>query len=516
MKMQIKKRLRINTVISMLLAFVVTFVLILSLYRINNAKSQLVITDEIINLALERIILGTDYILNNSERAKTQVFAKNKQIDKLLNSAPEHYQGIEERKIIDAMIEVQHSGKEIFSTIVANRENSNVNDGSTNFSLLTEERLLTQLNMRTYKTVIQGRALKESGKKALASALRAAGWCTLIVMIIIAVAMINAWNLSRIITDRITRLLYGAEMIGSGKLDHRINITGNDEFAEFAEAFNTMTAKISDLLHDLEVESREHKHAKEALQVLNDLLETKIAQRTFELQETQQQYLHAAKLSTTGQLSSSIAHEINTPLQGVVTILSGLKKRAILAEEDKELLDLAIEENMRMKTLIRNLQDFNRPTAGRKVTMDVHASLDTLLLFYRSDFKRKKISTVLNYADGLPQVQAIPDQIKQVFLNLLMNAADACQEHGRVITISTWQVKQKIAVAIKDNGIGIEPEKLNKIFQPFYSTKSKDTGLGLGLSICLDIIQNHCGEIRVTSQPNDGTTFTVLLPIYDE
>jgi signal transduction histidine kinase len=277
-----------------------------------------------------------------------------------------------------------------------------------------------------------------------------------------------------------------------------------------------MTAKLSKSLHDLEVEIREHKHAKEALQTLNDLLENKIEQRTFELQETQQQYLHAAKLSAAGKLSSSIAHEFNNPLQGVITILNGLKRRAILEEEDKELLDLAIEENARMKNLVRSLQDFSKPTAGKKVAMDVHASLDSLLLLYRSYFKRNRISTVLNYAEGLPQIQAIPDQIKQVFLNLLINAADACQGDDQVITISTWQVKQRIAVAIKDNGIGIEPEKMDQIFQPFYSTKPEVKGVGLGLSICLGIIQNHCGEIRVASQPGGGSTFTVLLPINEE
>ena len=111
---------------------------------------------------------------------------------------------------------------------------------------------------------------------------------------------------------------------------------------------------------------------------------------------------------------------------------------------------------------------------------------------------------------------AIPDQIKQVLLNLLSNAADACQEHGRVITISTWQVKQRIAVAIKDNGIGIEPEKMDQIFQPFYSTKPEVKGTGLGLSICHGIVQNHHGEIRVVSQPGEGSTFTVLLPINGE
>ena len=145
--------------------------------------------------------------------------------------------------------------------------------------------------------------------------------------------------------------------------------------------------------------------------------------------------------------------------------------------------------------------------------MDVHKSIDSLLLLRKNDFKSKRISVVLNYAERLPQIMAIPDQIKQVFLNLLTNAADACIQPGGVITISTWQEEERIAMAIKDTGIGIKPEKMDLIFQPFYTTKPEVKGTGLGLSVCHGIVQNHQGEIRVESQPGKGATFTVLLPI---
>jgi signal transduction histidine kinase len=184
-----------------------------------------------------------------------------------------------------------------------------------------------------------------------------------------------------------------------------------------------------------------------------------------------------------------------------------------LEEEDKELLDLAIEENERMKNLIRSLQDFSQPSAGKRMLMDVHASIDSLLLLYKSDFRRKGISTIRNYCDNLPQIKAIPDQIKQVFLNLLTNAADAGLPGGGTITVTTSQEGQKIAVAIKDTGTGIAPEKFDLIFQPFYTTKSEVKGTGLGLSVCHGIIQNHHGKIIVESMEGQGSTFTVLLPI---
>ena len=277
------------------------------------------------------------------------------------------------------------------------------------------------------------------------------------------------------------------------------------------------TEKVAaDLFITLFQDITERKKFEMQLQTLNDELERRVEQRTLELQETQSQYLHAEKLSAIGKLSASIAHEFNSPLQSVMTVLKGLKKTTALEEVDKNLLDLAIGESERMKNLIRSLQSFNRPSSDRKVFMDVHESLESILLLIKHDLSYKKISVVLNFAARLPQVLAVKDQIKQVFLNLLSNAADACQEHGRVITISTWQVKERVAVAIKDNGFGIEPEKMDQIFQPFYSTKPEVKGTGLGLSICHGIIQNHHGEIRAVSQPGEGSTFTILLPINGE
>ncbi|WP_319586711.1 PAS domain S-box protein [uncultured Desulfobulbus sp.] len=251
----------------------------------------------------------------------------------------------------------------------------------------------------------------------------------------------------------------------------------------------------------------------EHLQTLNQELELRVEQRTRELQETQKQYLHAEKLSAIGKLSASIAHEFNNPLQGILTILKGLRKRAKLGAEDTVLLDAAIGESDRIKELIRGLQEFNRPSSGRKVPMDVHKALDSMLLLHKSDFKGKRIVVECHYAEQLPPILAVPDQIKQVFLNLLTNAADACRLPGGVITVGTRQEGNRVAITISDTGIGIKPEEMDLIFQPFYTTKPEIKGTGLGLSVSHGIVESHGGEIRVESRPGEGATFTVLLPI---
>lgn len=251
--------------------------------------------------------------------------------------------------------------------------------------------------------------------------------------------------------------------------------------------------------------------AQEQLQALNAELEQRIELRTRELQETQAQVLHSEKLAAIGRMSASFSHEFNSPLQAVLTVLQSLRKSE-LENGDRKFLELAISECYRMRDLILTLSDYKTPSPSSRRIMDVHASIDSILLLFKNDLQRRKININTDFSEKLPKIAAIPDQIKQVIFNLLNNAADACRDGG-VITVKTWQAGQRIAIAIKDTGIGIEPEKMDLIFQPFYSTKPEIKGTGLGLSVCYRIVQNHQGEIRVESELGKGSIFTVLLPI---
>ncbi|EKD34461.1 MAG: multi-sensor signal transduction histidine kinase [uncultured bacterium] len=299
-----------------------------------------------------------------------------------------------------------------------------------------------------------------------------------------------------------------------------LNETLENRIIERTAQLNSANEKLLEINDMLRLEILERKQAEEALRqsekqlkAMNEDLERQVEHRTRELQETQLQYLHAEKLSAIGKLSASLAHEFNSPLQSVMTIMKGLQMSAVLKEEEKTFLEAAISESKRMKKMLRNLQDFNRPSSGIKVLMDVHETLDSILLVQKSDLQTRRISVALNYAERLSLILVIPDQIKQVLLNLLTNAADACPADGGEITISTWQKDRIVAIAIKDTGVGIEPDKIDRIFQPFYSTKPEVKGTGLGLSISHGIIKNHQGEIWVESLPGNGATFTVLLPV---
>jgi signal transduction histidine kinase len=251
---------------------------------------------------------------------------------------------------------------------------------------------------------------------------------------------------------------------------------------------------------------------REALKTANDALEQRILERTQELEKSHRQLLHAEKLSAVGRLSASIAHEFNNPLQSVMTIVKGVEKFVPLEEKERKLVALALQECHRMKNLVANLKDFYRPSTGKHDPVNIHEVIDGLLLISKKDYQTRKITVVKKYGDNIPHIRAVADQVKQVFLNLLNNASDACEGNG-AITISTETKGQEIGIHIEDNGIGIDPKYMDQIFEPFFTTKSTLKGTGLGLPVSYGIVQKHGGRIEVESEPGKGSKFSVFLPI---
>jgi len=244
-----------------------------------------------------------------------------------------------------------------------------------------------------------------------------------------------------------------------------------------------------------------------------NILENKVEERTLQLKKTYEQLLHAEKLSAVGKLAASIAHEFGNPIIGIRNFLKGLRATTELDQTDSELLDLAIQECQRVKDLISNLQDFNRPTSGTIEPMDLHKAINDMLLFCKKSFKENNIEVRKVFDPAVPEIYAVQDQLKQVILNCLNNAQEAINGSHGVITITTEARGDHVMLHIQDTGKGIKDEDLVNIFEPFFSTKPAVEGTGLGLSVSYGIMKRHQGNIEVTETSEKGTIFTISLPI---
>ena len=215
----------------------------------------------------------------------------------------------------------------------------------------------------------------------------------------------------------------------------------------------------------------------------------------------------------TGRLAASLAHEINNPLQTVIGCL-GLAEESI-EEGDNEVetyVTMAHDELKRAARIVNRLRDLSRPTdVGQREPADVNQIVDGVLKVSRKDLKNNQICVLRDLAEDLPHPEAVPDRIKQVLLNLVLNARDAMPMGGELTVRTRYDRQQgEVLIAIADEGAGIPDEVTDRLFDPFFSTKEEGTGLGLFVS--RNIIQEQGGRIDVESTVGDGATFTVALP----
>ena len=245
---------------------------------------------------------------------------------------------------------------------------------------------------------------------------------------------------------------------------------------------------------------------------MNDALEARVEERTNQLSRTYEQLLHAEKFSAVGKLAASIAHEFGNPIIGIRNFLLGLRS-VPLEKADAEMLDLAIGECARVKDLISTLQDFNRPTTGKVASVDLHRIIEELLLLGKKKLSDRHIAVERHFSAELPIIQAVPDQIKQVLLNVIGNAEEAIPQTGGTITITTEVSGENVRVLIQDTGKGIRPKDMALIFEPFFSTKPAVEGTGLGLSVSYGIVKRHGGDITAKSARGKGALFVITLPI---
>lgn len=231
------------------------------------------------------------------------------------------------------------------------------------------------------------------------------------------------------------------------------------------------------------------------------------------LHNTQEQLLQSEKLAAMGRLTSQIAHELNNPLYGIMNTLELMKTEIPVGNKRRKLLDMSLSETVRVTDMLRKMLSFSKPDQEERAPVDINTILDEILLLYEKQLWEHSIKMVHSFADNLGKVHASKNQLRQVFLNLISNARDAMPEGGR-LTVATEGDDYFVHITMSDNGMGIKEEHLDLIFETFFTTKTDSVkGVGLGLSVCYGFIKDHGGDIKVDSQLDQGTTFSISLPV---
>ena len=300
----------------------------------------------------------------------------------------------------------------------------------------------------------------------------------LLLLVVGVVATALVFRASTIITSPITHMISVIRRVKRGNLDERMAVSGEDELAEMGSAFNRMT----DIIRR------------------NKEMEASLAQQ--------------GKMASLGVLSSGVAHEINNPL-GVILGYAGYIEGK-LAEDDPiyRYIHEIKRESKRCKKIVQDLLSYARTPRPTLAFTDLNDLLQQIVDFASNHTDMRGITITTEFSSDLPLVQLDGDQMRQVAINLILNAGGAMPEGGQ-LTVQTRVVDATtVQILFRDNGCGIPPESLDKIFEPFYTTRER--GTGLGLAITRQIIEQHHGEIRIESVVGTGTTVTVTMPIERE
>jgi len=309
----------------------------------------------------------------------------------------------------------------------------------------------------------------------------------------------------------IRELIEGTNAVSAMELDRPIVIHhGSQEFDELADSFNRMRDRL-----------------RAALAELNELaqnLETKVAERTGQLKVAQQRLMQTDRLASLGQLAASVAHEINNPVSGVLN-LSMLLQRIMgdggippgREAEFRKYLGQISSETARVGRIVSDLLSFSRRSKPQRTAADLNKLIGTTVALVGHKLKLIEAKAVLDLEPDLPAVECDPSQMQQVVLNLVLNAAEAMQtKGGGTVAVRTRFLRrdETVELEVQDDGEGIPPEIIEKIFNPFFTTKADGKGVGLGLAVLYGIIKAHDGEVEVQSTPGVGTRFVVTLPLH--
>ncbi|MBZ5537474.1 MAG: HAMP domain-containing protein [Acidobacteriia bacterium] len=310
----------------------------------------------------------------------------------------------------------------------------------------------------------------------------------------------------------IRKLIDATKAVSAMQLDKPIKVESSEELGELARSFDVMRERLKQSVAENE-------------QFLQSL-EAKVEERTEQLKAANQKLMQTDRLASLGQLSASVAHEINNPLSGVLN-LSKLMQRILKddgippnrIEEFRRFLSQIVNETTRVGRIVSDLLAFSRRSKPQSKRADLNAIVKTTLSLVSHKLSLGNVGVNLNLAENLPVVPCDSSQMQQVVMNLIMNAAEATYRKGQGSVTITTRVQaggSKAVLEVVDNGEGIAPENMSKIFDPFFSTKEEGKSVGLGLAVVYGIVDSHGGDIEVKSKRGEGSMFRVVLPLSPE
>jgi two-component system, NtrC family, sensor kinase len=316
---------------------------------------------------------------------------------------------------------------------------------------------------------------------------------------VLGVALMSwvAVNVARKISHPIHAMAEAAQKVAQGDYSQKVEIKSDDEVGYLAQSFNTMTSELE----------RAHQELRE----WTEKLERKVEQRTTELRTMQGHLLQTEKMAAIGKLAAGVAHEINNPLTGVLTNSSLMLKDLSPDDPWREDLQGIVNETLRCRKIVKGLLDFARQTKPQKQSLNLNQIVTDVLALVRNQASFRDVAIQADLDTSLPSVMADGDQMKQVFLNIVLNAADAMPRGGELRILSSFDPARKtVTVRISDTGMGIPEEMRDRLFEPFATTKK--TGTGLGLAVAYGIVERHKGTLNAESAPGRGATFIITLP----
>jgi len=302
----------------------------------------------------------------------------------------------------------------------------------------------------------------------------------------------------------IRKLNKGIEELGKGNLNYKISLNSKDEFGRVADRFNEMSTKLNSAYQEI----------KDWSENLNE----KVKEKSEELKNIYGQVIQIEKLASLGKMSATVAHELNNPLEGILTysklIAKKLRNNSDKGDNTKILsyLDLISDESARCGKIVKDLLLFSHRGDDEMTNEAVETIIDKSVTLIQHHLQINKINLYKSYPDNEVRINCNPQKIQQAIMSLLINAIEA-MPHGGDINVSVGLEENSAVIRIKDEGTGIADKDLPLIFEPFYSTKDASKGTGLGLAVVYGIISNSGGHVVVESTSPKGTIFKITLPL---